>query len=153
MAAPQRESFDPLPMQPVSTMGRRTAPAALATAGPPALSSTPDAIALLRALKRRWVLAFVLGVAFAGIAGAAAYVVSKSGLAALIRALALELKESGVTVNGILPRTIDTPENRRNMPESDPTEWARPESIAQVLMFLASDESDQISGALVPVGA
>jgi NAD(P)-dependent dehydrogenase (short-subunit alcohol dehydrogenase family) len=85
--------------------------------------------------------------------GAAAYVVSKSGLAALIRALALELKESGVTVNGILPRTIDTPENRRNMPEFDPTEWARPESIAQVLMFLASDESDQISGALVPVGA
>lgn len=86
-------------------------------------------------------------------AGAAAYVVAKSGLVALIRALALELKGSGVTINGILPRTIDTPANRKNMPESDPNEWASPQSIAQALIFLASDESDQISGALVPVGA
>ncbi len=73
MAAPQREPFEPLPMQPVSTLPRRTAPAAIASAGPPALSNTPDAFAMLRALKRRWVLAFALGIVLAGVAGAAAY--------------------------------------------------------------------------------
>ena len=84
--------------------------------------------------------------------GAAAYVVSKSGLVALIRALSTELVGSGVTVNGVLPATIDTPANRRSMPDADPSKWARPESIAQTLIFLASEEASQINGALIPVG-
>lgn len=85
--------------------------------------------------------------------GAAAYIVSKSGLVALIRVLAMELTGSGVTVNGILPATVDTPANRRSMPDTDPSKWVRPESLAQALIFLASDEADQISGAVMPVGA
>ena len=84
--------------------------------------------------------------------GAAAYLVSKSSLLALIRVLALELKGSGVTVNGVLPTTIDTPANRANMPKADPSFWARPESIAETLLFLASDKAAQISGAALPVG-
>ena len=84
--------------------------------------------------------------------GAAAYIVSKSGLVALIRALSLELAGSGVTVNGVLPSTIDTPANRSNMPDADPSKWARPESIAQTLIFLASREASQINGALIPIG-
>lgn len=84
--------------------------------------------------------------------GAAAYIVSKSGLVALIRALSTELVGSGVTVNGVLPTTIDTPTNRRSMPDADPSKWARPESIAQTLIFLASEEASQINGALIPVG-
>jgi len=84
--------------------------------------------------------------------GAAAYIVSKSGLVALIRALSLELAGSGVTVNGVLPSTIDTPANRSNMPDADPSKWARPESIAQALIFLASKEASQINGALIPIG-
>lgn len=84
--------------------------------------------------------------------GAAAYVVSKSGLVALIRTLSTELAGSGVTVNGVLPTTIDTPANRRSMPDADPSKWARPESIAQSLIFLASEEASQINGALIPVG-
>jgi NAD(P)-dependent dehydrogenase (short-subunit alcohol dehydrogenase family) len=84
--------------------------------------------------------------------GAAAYVVSKSGLVALIRALSTELAGSGVTVNGVLPTTIDTPANRRTMPDADPAKWASPESIAQTLIFLASEEASQINGALIPVG-
>ncbi|MBU6433485.1 MAG: SDR family oxidoreductase [Nitrospirae bacterium] len=84
--------------------------------------------------------------------GAAAYIVSKSGLVALIRALSLELAGSGVTVNGVLPATIDTPANRSNMPDADPSKWARPESIAQTLIFLASKEASQINGALIPIG-
>lgn len=84
--------------------------------------------------------------------GAAAYIVSKSGLVALIRSLSLELAGSGVTVNGVLPATIDTPANRSNMPDADPSKWARPESIAQTLIFLASKEASQINGALIPIG-
>lgn len=84
--------------------------------------------------------------------GAAAYIVSKSGLVALIRALSLELIGSGVTVNGILPTTIDTPANRGSMPNADPSKWVRPESIAQTLLFLASQEASQINGALIPIG-
>lgn len=84
--------------------------------------------------------------------GAAAYIVAKSSLVALIRVLALELKGSGVTVNGVLPTTIDTPANRTNMPEVDPSTWTKPESIAKTLLFLASDEAGQINGATVPVG-
>ena len=84
--------------------------------------------------------------------GAAAYLVAKSGLLALIKVLALELKGSGVTVNAVLPTTIDTPANRASMPEADPATWTRPESIAETLLFLASAEAAQINGAAVPIG-
>lgn len=84
--------------------------------------------------------------------GAAAYVVSKAGLVALVRTLATEVAGSGVTVHGLLPSTIDTPANRSSMPEADPATWAKPESIAQALLFLAADEAGQFNGALIPVG-
>ncbi len=84
--------------------------------------------------------------------GATAYIVAKSGLVALVRTLALELTGSGVTVNGVLPGTIDTPNNRKSMPDANPSQWVKPESIAHLLLFLASDEASQINGALIPVG-
>lgn len=84
--------------------------------------------------------------------GAAAYIVAKSSLVALIKVLALELKGSGVTVNGVLPNTIDTPANRASMPEVDPSTWTKPASIAETLLFLASEEASQVSGAAIPVG-
>ncbi|MET0516320.1 MAG: SDR family NAD(P)-dependent oxidoreductase [Nitrospiraceae bacterium] len=84
--------------------------------------------------------------------GATAYIVAKSGLVALVRTLALELTGSGVTVNGVLPGTIDTPNNRKSIPDANPSQWVKPESIAHLLLFLASDEASQINGALIPVG-
>lgn len=84
--------------------------------------------------------------------GAAAYIVAKSGLVALIRTLALETAGTGVTVNGILPTTIDTPANRNNMPDADTSKWVNPDSIAQLLLFVASPESAQLNGALIPIG-
>ena len=84
--------------------------------------------------------------------GVAAYIVAKSSLLALIRVLALELKGSGVTVNGVLPNTIDTPANRASMPQADPSTWTNAEAIAETLIFLASDEAAQISGATIPIG-
>ncbi|MCW5784827.1 MAG: SDR family oxidoreductase [Nitrospirales bacterium] len=85
--------------------------------------------------------------------GAGAYIVSKSGLLALIKVLALELAGSGVKVNGVLPSTIDTPANRESMPDADPNQWVKPEAIAALLVFLASDEADSLNGALIPIGA
>jgi NAD(P)-dependent dehydrogenase (short-subunit alcohol dehydrogenase family) len=84
--------------------------------------------------------------------GAAAYIVAKSGLVALIRTLSLEQAGSGVTVNGILPTTIDTAANRASMPNADTSKWVKPESIAQLIIFLASQEAGQLNGALIPIG-
>jgi len=84
--------------------------------------------------------------------GAAAYLVAKAALVSLIRVLALELGGTGVTVNGLLPGTIDTPANRESMPQADRSTWVKPESIAQVLVWLMSDETAAINGALIPVG-
>lgn len=84
--------------------------------------------------------------------GAAAYVVSKAGLAALIRVLSLETAGSGVTVNGILPTTIDTQANRKSMPDADVSKWVKPDSIARLIAFLISENAGQINGALIPVG-
>jgi NAD(P)-dependent dehydrogenase (short-subunit alcohol dehydrogenase family) len=84
--------------------------------------------------------------------GAAAYIVAKSGLMTLIRVLALELAGSGVTVNAVLPTTIDAPANRTGMPDADQSKWVKPEAIAEVLLFLASNGARGINGALIPLG-
>ena len=85
--------------------------------------------------------------------GAGAYIVSKSGLVALIKVLALELAGTGVNINGVLPTIIDTPTNRENMPNADYRQWVTPESIAQLLVFLASEEASAVNGALIPIGS
>ena len=84
--------------------------------------------------------------------GAAAYIVAKSGLVALIRTLSLEQAGSGVTVNGILPTTIDTAANRASMPNADTSKWVKPDSIAELVIFLVSQEAGQVNGALIPIG-
>ena len=86
-------------------------------------------------------------------AGASAYIVSKSALIALIRTLALETAGHGVTVNGILPTTIDTPANRKNMPDADRSTWVSSSAIADMIVFLASSNAASINGALIPMGS
>jgi NAD(P)-dependent dehydrogenase (short-subunit alcohol dehydrogenase family) len=88
-----------------------------------------------------------------GGAGAAAYTVSKAGVVALTRVLALENKDKGVRVNCILPGTIDTAANRSSMPAADTSRWTPPAAIARVVVFLLSPESAPVSGAVVPVDA
>lgn len=84
-------------------------------------------------------------------AGMGAYAASKAGVHKLTEALAAELAGSTVTVNAILPSTIDTPVNRADMPDADFSQWVRPEAIADVIRFLASPAARSISGALIPV--
>ena len=64
--------------------------------------------------------------------------------------MATELKHSGIRANCILPGTIDTPENRAAMPDADFRRWVPPEALAEVILFLASDQSRAISGAAIP---
>lgn len=84
-------------------------------------------------------------------ANLSAYGVSKAALNALIRTVALETKDSGITVNAVLPSVIDTPANRQAMPSADYARWVRPESIAATICWLASDEAADVNGALVPI--
>jgi NAD(P)-dependent dehydrogenase (short-subunit alcohol dehydrogenase family) len=88
-----------------------------------------------------------------GGAGSAAYVVSKAGVVALARVLALENKEAGVRVNCVLPAVIDTPKNREGMPKADRKGWTPPDAIARVILFLLSSASAPVTGAVVPVDA
>jgi NAD(P)-dependent dehydrogenase (short-subunit alcohol dehydrogenase family) len=88
-----------------------------------------------------------------GGAGMAGYAVSKVAVHALVRVLALENRDDGVRMNAVLPGTIDTPANRRAMPDADRSKWTSPEAIARVVVFLLSTESAPTTGALVPVDA
>jgi NAD(P)-dependent dehydrogenase (short-subunit alcohol dehydrogenase family) len=83
--------------------------------------------------------------------GMGAYAASKAGIAKLTEALADELKDKGITVNAILPSIIDTPVNRADMPDADPARWVKPEQIADLVVFLLSDRSSAITGALIPI--
>jgi NAD(P)-dependent dehydrogenase (short-subunit alcohol dehydrogenase family) len=80
-----------------------------------------------------------------------AYAASKRAVLALTEAMAAELLESRVTVNAILPSTIDTEDNRKAMPKADYTKWPKAEEIARVILFLVGPDARLISGARVPV--
>ena len=80
-----------------------------------------------------------------------AYCASKSVVLRLTESLADELKADGINVNCILPSIVDTPRNRQDMPKSDFSKWVRPDQIASVVMFLASNAASAIHGASIPV--
>ena len=82
--------------------------------------------------------------------GMGAYAASKAGVHRLTEALAAEWK-GRITVNAVLPSTIDTPANRASMPKADFEKWVTPEELAEVILFLASDAASAITGALLPV--
>ena len=83
--------------------------------------------------------------------GMGAYGAAKAGVHALTQALAEELKTTKVTVNAVLPSIIDTPTNRKDMPDADPAAWVAPADLAAIILFLASPESRAMTGSLVPV--
>ncbi len=86
-----------------------------------------------------------------GVAQLGAYSASKSVVIRLTESMAGELKTQGINVNCVLPSVIDTPANRKSMPDADFGAWVTPEAMARVIAFLASPDADPIHGAALPV--
>jgi len=84
-------------------------------------------------------------------AGLGAYVVFKSALSVLVRIVAQENRDAGMTANVILPGTMDTPANRMAMPNLDFSKWLKPESVAELVFFLAQDSAAHITGTEIPI--
>jgi NAD(P)-dependent dehydrogenase (short-subunit alcohol dehydrogenase family) len=83
--------------------------------------------------------------------GFIAYTVSKAAVITLTQALAQEVKPHGVTVNAVLPSTMDTPVNRRAMPDADRSGWVSTDAVAGVVAFLLSDRGAAVTGSAVTV--
>jgi NAD(P)-dependent dehydrogenase (short-subunit alcohol dehydrogenase family) len=81
----------------------------------------------------------------------AAYAVSKAAVVALVKNVAAEVKDSGITANVVLPSTIDTPANRKSMPHADFSKWVAPESIAKLMLWLCSEDAADVNGAVIPI--
>jgi NAD(P)-dependent dehydrogenase (short-subunit alcohol dehydrogenase family) len=117
-----------------------------------ALNASRAAIpALIASGGRGRIINIGAGAATKAAVGMGAYTASKSAVLRLTESLSEEIKDRGVTVNAILPGTIDTPQNRIDMPDADRTRWVSPDDIAAVIVFLASDSARAITGAAIPV--
>jgi NAD(P)-dependent dehydrogenase (short-subunit alcohol dehydrogenase family) len=84
--------------------------------------------------------------AYKGTAKAAAYSAAKAAAQRILESMAAELVGVGITVNGIVPSMIDTPQNRASSPNADFSKWVQPEEIADAILFLASDKAHSING-------
>jgi len=100
---------------------------------------------------RGWIVSTASKAAYDAPAGGALYAASKAAALTLIEALAAEVKPYNINVNSIVPSIIDTPANRRSMPNADFAKWPKPEQIARVILFLCSEEGRLVHGAAVPV--
>jgi len=80
-----------------------------------------------------------------------AYAASKSVVIRLTESMAGELRERNINVNCVLPSTIDTPQNRKDMPDADPSRWVSLHDLAEVILFLCSEKSRAIHGAAIAV--
>ena len=86
-----------------------------------------------------------------GLANMGAYTAAKASVIRLTEAMSAELRERGINVNCVLPTVLDTPQNRAAMPDAEPARWVRPEDLAQVIAFLASDAARAVHGVALPV--
>ena len=83
--------------------------------------------------------------------GFIAYTVSKAAVVTLTQALAEEVRADGITVNTVLPSTMDTPGNRAAMPDADPKAWVPVERVAGAIAFLASESAGHVTGTLLKI--
>jgi NAD(P)-dependent dehydrogenase (short-subunit alcohol dehydrogenase family) len=89
---------------------------------------------------------------YRGAPGMALYAASKAAVVSLTDSAAVEWKPRGVRVNAVLPDTIDTPANRRAMPAADPSRWAKPDDIADTIVWLCSPGASVVTGNAIKVG-
>lgn len=86
-------------------------------------------------------------------AGLAAYVTFKSALATLIQTVALENRDAGLTANLVLPGTMDTPGNRKSMPDADFSKWVQPKHVADLVLWLSDERARHVTGIAAPIEA
>jgi NAD(P)-dependent dehydrogenase (short-subunit alcohol dehydrogenase family) len=89
--------------------------------------------------------------ALLGEAGVAGYAAAKAGTLRLVESLARELAPRGGRANAVLPGTMDTPANRRAMPDADPGKWVSTEAVAEVIYYLCTPAAAAINGAAIRV--
>ncbi len=80
-----------------------------------------------------------------------AYVTFKAALAMLVHTVALENADAGVTANVILPGTMDTPVNRKAMPDADFSKWAKTDVVAELILSLADEQAKHLTGLAIPI--
>jgi NAD(P)-dependent dehydrogenase (short-subunit alcohol dehydrogenase family) len=80
-----------------------------------------------------------------------AYVTFKAALAMLVETVALENADAGLTANVILPGTMDTPANRKAMPDADFSKWAKTENVAKLVLALAGEQARHLTGLAIPI--
>lgn len=80
-----------------------------------------------------------------------AYSASKAAVVSLIKTVALENKDLGITANVILPGTMDTPANHTAMPKADTSQWVQTASVASLIVWLASGGGKDVTGTAIPV--
>ena len=83
--------------------------------------------------------------------GFIAYTVAKAAVIAFVQALAAETRGRGVTVNAVLPSTMDTPANRAAMPDADPKAWVPVTAVADAIAHLAAERSAHVTGTLLAI--
>ena len=83
--------------------------------------------------------------------GLIAYTVAKAAVIAFVQALAAETRGRGVTVNAVLPSTMDTPANRAAMPDADPKTWVPVDSVADAIAYLAAETSGHVTGTFLAI--
>jgi NAD(P)-dependent dehydrogenase (short-subunit alcohol dehydrogenase family) len=71
-------------------------------------------------------------------------------MVSLIRTVALENKDAGLTANVILPGTMETPANRKSMPNAEFSKWVHPSTVASLITWLAGDAGKDVNGAVIP---
>ncbi len=80
-----------------------------------------------------------------------AYTASKAAAQRIVESMALELRDQNINVNAVLPSIIDSPVNRKDMPNVDPAKWVTAEDVADAILFLSSAAADKIHGASLEV--
>jgi len=100
---------------------------------------------------RGWIVNVASRAGYGQSPGAALYAASKAGALSLFDSLAAEVKAYPISVNSVVPSIFDTPANRQAIPAADYASWPKPEEIADVILFLCSQQARVIHGAAIPV--
>jgi NAD(P)-dependent dehydrogenase (short-subunit alcohol dehydrogenase family) len=100
---------------------------------------------------RGWIVNVASRAGYGQSPGAGLYAASKAGALSLFDSLAAEVKAYPISVNSVVPSIFDTPANRQAIPAADYASWPKPEEIADVILFLCSQQARVIHGAAIPV--